>query len=231
MVESRNNLVKESLWPAGVAALAMHSLMIAAFALGTTCPLGISPQDFYVEVMFASESKTRTSNSQEESQEYPSEAHEAHKETLPQKIHNTSAAQGNNPLAPKLRKAAISERSAVIPVKLKVSKSTQKAVGEKTSLSPIPSAGGQPFGEASDAFPIFNPAPIYPLAARRKKIQGMVMIRLSLTETGTVDKATALPPRIDPILEDAALRAIYQWRFKPGARTLEIPIEFKLAVS
>jgi TonB family protein len=47
-------------------------------------------------------------------------------------------------------------------------------------------------------------------------------------ETGGVDNAITLPPHIDPLLEEAALRAVHKWRFKPGARTLEVPIEFKL---
>lgn len=225
MVEFKSKTMKESIWAAGVAALAMHGAMIAAIALGTAGLQGISPHNFSVEVMFVSGSETRTSNSQEESEGYPSEAH---KETLPQRIHNTSAAQENNPLAPELRKAAISEKSEVTPVKLKVSKSIQKAVGEKASLSSVSSVGGQPSGEVSDAFPIFNPPPIYPREARRKRIQGVVMIQLSLTEAGAVDKATALPPCMDPLLEDAALKAIHKWRFKPGVRTLEVPIEFKL---
>lgn len=80
-----------------------------------------------------------------------------------------------------------------------------------------------------DAAPIFNPAPIYPIKARKKKIQGVVMIRLFLSETGAVNEATAVPPLTDPILEEAALKAVYQWRFNPGARTLEVPIEFRLA--
>jgi TonB family protein len=84
--------------------------------------------------------------------------------------------------------------------------------------------------EPNHSIPIFNPPPIYPREARRKKVQGVVMVRASLSEEGAVSGATTIPPRIDPLLEEAALRAIRQWRFNPGVRVIEVPIEFKLVV-
>lgn len=106
--------------------------------------------------------------------------------------------------------------------------SGKKMAAKTTSFKLLSSPAGHPSGEADATFPIFNPPPIYPYEAKRKRLQGIVLVQLSLTETGTVHKATTLPPRMDPLLEDAALSAIYKWRFKPGPRTLEVPIEFKL---
>lgn len=77
---------------------------------------------------------------------------------------------------------------------------------------------------------LFNPPPIYPLEARRKNLQGIVLIQLYLTEEGEVDHAIPLAPHAHVILETAALKAIYSWRFKPGAKTVEVPVEFKLVV-
>jgi protein TonB len=99
----------------------------------------------------------------------------------------------------------------------------KKALGSPVMSMPTTSG-------ANTSQPLFNPPPIYPREARRRKIQGIVMVRASLSEEGAVASAVTLAPRMDPMLEDAALRAIHQWRFKPGIRTVEVPIEFKLVV-
>lgn len=83
-------------------------------------------------------------------------------------------------------------------------------------------------GERGHPCPLYNPPPVYPLEARRRKMQGVVLVRLSLTGTGEVSQATPLPPRIGFVLEEAALTAVYKWRFKPGVATVEVPIEFRL---
>jgi TonB family protein len=84
--------------------------------------------------------------------------------------------------------------------------------------------------EESHAIPLYNPPPVYPLEARRKRAQGTVLVRLFLTPAGAVDKATVLPPRVDPVLEVAALKAVRQWRFKATGGAIEVPIEFRLDV-
>lgn len=195
MLESKINAMKERLWPAGIAALVLHSLMITAMALGITYPQGMLSPNFCVEVMFASEPGQE--KRADESTREPSE--------IPLK---------------KVTKISQTKKSSM--------PSGKKVASAKTNFKPSGLASGYPSAESSDALPIFNPPPLYPDEAKRKGIQGVVLVRLSLMETGTVDNAITLPPHIDPLLEDAALRAVRKWRFKPGARTLEVPIEFKL---
>jgi len=91
-------------------------------------------------------------------------------------------------------------------------------------------AGRKAAGEGGEAHPcpVYNPPPVYPLKARRRKIQGIVLVRLFLAETGEVSEALPLPPRVGPVLEEAALAAVYKWRFKPGVKMVEVPIEFRL---
>jgi periplasmic protein TonB len=208
MLELKINIIKERLWPAGIAALVLHSLMIAAMALGITYPQGISLQDFRAEVVFTSPlvGEVDSERREEEGEGYlPLET--KHQEE------NTSAAAYPLPPTPLRLRAHLSHKGRKQPV--------------KTSASPIPSSGGHLSGEA-DAIPVFTPSPVYPEEAKRKGIQGIVLVRLFLEKTGAVDKAITLPPRTNPLLEDAALTAVHTWRFKPGVRTLEVPIEFKL---
>jgi TonB family protein len=216
--------MKERLWPAGVTALLMHGFVIAAIAFGLPGQKGTSPQDFHVEVMFASEQEKGFSSplvgevdserSEEASEGYVSLKIKNQEKKLPVVLNPS-------PVTPLCVRADFSHKG-------RGKEQPKSDVGKIASMSP--SEGGQSPGGAHDPFPTFNPPPVYPLEARRKRIEGIVLIRLSLSEKGTVDKAIPLAPRNNPLLEDAALEAIQKWRFKPGNRTLEVPIEFKLEV-
>lgn len=218
--------MKERLWPAGVTALLMHGFAIAAIAFGLTGQKGTAPQDFHVEVMFASEQdKGFTSPlAQAWVREVDSERREEGGEGyVSLKIKNQEkklpVALNPSPVTPLCLRADLSHKG-------RGKEQPKSDVGKITSMSS--SEEGQSSGGAHDPFPTFNPAPVYPLEARRKKIEGIVLVRVSLSERGTVDKAIPLPPRNNPLLEEAALEAIQKWKFKPGILTLEVPIEFKL---
>lgn len=59
--------------------------------------------------------------------------------------------------------------------------------------------------------------PIYPLEARKSKIQGVVVIEAVITDRGEVIRTRVL--RSDnPLLERPALDAVQQWRFQPATR-------------
>ena len=56
--------------------------------------------------------------------------------------------------------------------------------------------------------------PIYPPAARANKIEGVVVLRIRIDKDGRVKKAEVLNG--DPLLTQAAIDAVRQWRYKPG---------------
>jgi TonB family protein len=56
--------------------------------------------------------------------------------------------------------------------------------------------------------------PVYPLEARAKKIEGVVVLRIHIDKDGRVKKAEVVSG--DPLLSQAALEAVRQWRYKPG---------------
>ena len=217
-VNSRKvNSMKECLWPAGAAAFVMHSLVLSALALGMIPSEGSRPQslkgNFYVEMVFDDEAQNNPL-----SHAIPDESRERSKAMItqvtcqkPKKFENTSPVNH--------------EKSLKTPLRKSMAKGGQEGNQTPVSLS-APTLGSS--SETMGASLLFNPPPVYPREARRKKSQGVVMVRVSLSKEGAVAKAITLPPRIDPILEDAALNAIRQWRFKPGMRTLEVPIEFRL---
>jgi protein TonB len=60
---------------------------------------------------------------------------------------------------------------------------------------------------------IADVAPVYPPIARAAGIEGIVIVETVIDETGTVRDARVL--RSVPLLDEAALAAVRQWRFTP----------------
>lgn len=56
--------------------------------------------------------------------------------------------------------------------------------------------------------------PIYPAGARSQRIEGVVVVRLRIDKEGRVKKADIVEG--DPLLTQAAVDAVVQWRYKPG---------------
>jgi protein TonB len=67
--------------------------------------------------------------------------------------------------------------------------------------------------KASQANLIHMVKPDYPKAAKKKGIEGDVVMKALLTKEGVVDTVDVL--RGDPILAEAAVKAVKQWRFRP----------------
>jgi TonB family protein len=62
--------------------------------------------------------------------------------------------------------------------------------------------------------PISVVRPKYPKEARKKKIEGPVVLRATVTLDGNLKDITVVSG--DPILADAALEAVRQWRYQPS---------------
>jgi periplasmic protein TonB len=59
-----------------------------------------------------------------------------------------------------------------------------------------------------------NPIPGYPEAARAAGIEGKVILKLVISETGLVTSVQIM--RGDPMLAEAAVKVVKQWRFTPA---------------
>jgi protein TonB len=55
--------------------------------------------------------------------------------------------------------------------------------------------------------------PVYPPIARAAHVEGVVILEAVIDEEGRVREAKPLKPM--PLLEDAAMDAVRQWRFTP----------------
>ena len=57
--------------------------------------------------------------------------------------------------------------------------------------------------------------PQYPEAARKARMQGVVILEAIITKTGDVESVRVLRG-LNPLLDSAAIRAVQQWKYKPA---------------
>lgn len=82
---------------------------------------------------------------------------------------------------------------------------------------------------------VYQIAPVYPLAAKHKGVEGQVVIKFVVQADGSVTDVKVVSARPADLFEQSAINAVRKWRFKPGTRhnqpvatRVEVPLEFKL---
>jgi protein TonB len=90
-------------------------------------------------------------------------------------------------------------------------------------------------GPSFDAAYLSNPAPQYPFAARRLKLQGTTIVRVLVTPEGSPRSVRLEKSSGTRILDEAALDAVQHWLFVPARRgnkpitaEVNVPVRFRL---
>lgn len=111
-------------------------------------------------------------------------------------------------------------------------------VREKVKNKNVKQAPATTFVAAdSQPYMLENPKPVYPAAARRRGMQGVVLLGVAVTKEGYVDKINILQTSGFRVLDRSAVKSVKSWRFIPArmgeeniASQMEIPIRFILKV-
>lgn len=141
-------------------------------------------------------------------------------------------------------KKILSEKKLQKPTTLKKISSTQNKEGDQSSLNKIRGAtslanpsGGKDRPSSSSfvdsSRPVYAPKPTYPLIARRKKWEGKASVRLLVDQNGRVYEAHLVSSSSHEILDQAALKALKEWRFPKACQSCEprfytVPVSFFL---
>lgn len=131
----------------------------------------------------------------------------------------------------------------------RITPSAETAPGDEAPSSPTPlsqeaeggGAAGSPGGNSGSSAPSYNlgaahtPAPDYPWNARRRGIEGRVVIRLEVAADGCPTQVELIHSSGDAALDRAALTTLWHWRLRPAmadgvpvAGRITVPIVFKL---
>ena len=97
-------------------------------------------------------------------------------------------------------------------------------------------AAAQNFVQAdSRPFELQNPKPVFPLAARRSGMQGVVLLQVHVSAEGKVDSVHLMRSSGFRILDISAISTVKKWKFMPArqdqrnvASVVEVPIRFQL---
>jgi protein TonB len=80
-----------------------------------------------------------------------------------------------------------------------------------------------------------NPLPRYPTAARRRGLEGRVVLRVFVGSDGRARSVSVRTGSTHPILDEAAVETLRRWRFEPArqagmpvAAWVDVPITFRL---
>ena len=88
-----------------------------------------------------------------------------------------------------------------------------------------------------EAMPLYrkNPPPIYPRTARRRGLQGKVVLEVFVYKNGTVRDLRVLTSSGYKILDKAAVKAVKNWLFEPAMKGehqvsmwVKLPVQFQL---
>jgi len=87
----------------------------------------------------------------------------------------------------------------------------------------------------SDSVPLVRVPPQYPIRAAERGIEGWVVLRFTITATGTVENPTVIDAKPKRIFDRAAIRALKKWKYRPRvvdgeaiSRTEEVKLSFDL---
>jgi len=100
-----------------------------------------------------------------------------------------------------------------------------------TGSEPVPASG-----VAHPPTLVHRVPPVYPDDARRRDVEGLVVLSAVLDHNGRIEADSVKVVRSIPLLDAAALSAVRQWRFRPARDQrgstvrvlLEVPIRFVL---
>jgi periplasmic protein TonB len=96
----------------------------------------------------------------------------------------------------------------------------------------VDGAGGAPSARPIGGYQV---KPHYPESVRRRGIEGTALLKMRITEQGSVEDVQVERSAGHPDLDESAMEAVRRWRFDPARRDGEpvtvwvrIPVEFKL---
>lgn len=131
-------------------------------------------------------------------------------------------AQAPQPTAPRVTSKAVetvAEQPAALPV-------------ESTSAAEQPAAVPDSAPDYRAAY-LNNPAPAYPLSARRRGMQGRVVLNVEVLAEGSCGQVSIQQSSGHEVLDQAALQTVKGWRFTPArhlgqavTRQFLVPITF-----
>jgi len=137
---------------------------------------------------------------------------------------------------PELRPEKIKIRFEQEPVQIPV-EAPEQFTPVVLITSAVPQSKAPPAPMIRKAKPLYrhNPPPRYPRFARKRKYQGVVILKVFVNRDGRVGDAKVFKSSGYAILDKSAMKSVKKWEFEPGMRGddkmemwVRIPVRFQL---
>jgi TonB family protein len=109
------------------------------------------------------------------------------------------------------------------------STSSKPEVSHESASSAATTSPASDSGDSTVLKAIYAPNAVYPRKAADENIQGQVWVKLSISETGDVEKVDVVSG--NPILADAAVEAYKKWKFRPyikGGKPVKVSVKLPM---
>lgn len=121
-------------------------------------------------------------------------------------------------LRKKFPQGAARSKSRTSPLKLLDPMSCPQNAKKASNMEPSLSLGGPVLSARKDVTEVagsgaYIPSPPYPLAARKRKMSGVVKVNFGLSPQGEVIQAEVIQSSTFMVLDEAALKSVKTWRF------------------
>ena len=219
------------------ASVSVHGLVLA-FGAGFEAPVVQAPRRLEARL----QPEGRAAPQLRETARAPSAPRQTPPPALRQAVPQHRPARRPEPVLPPPR-GLVADVGADRPAPALVSAAVSAASG--VSASPGPAATGSP--PAAPVAPAYtppgyaaayldNPRPAYPLLARRRGLEGTVRLEVRVSADGIPTSVKVRESGGHDTLDEAALTAVWHWRFVPARRGGEaveagivVPIRFRLS--
>ena len=156
-----------------------------------------------------------------------------------QPVAAVSAMPPPEPAAADMQNAVAEEPIAAAsqPVRPAAPIQRQRQITSKPAAAATPSVPTAGAGDRTMAKPDYlrNPPPQYPAESRKLREEGVVLLKVAVTESGRAGDVQLQRSSGYARLDQAALRAVRRWEFKPArvgltavASAVEVPVRFGL---
>ncbi|MBV8536740.1 MAG: energy transducer TonB [Alphaproteobacteria bacterium] len=234
-------------WPAWVAALALHgAVALGAIALGwTSIPLSPLPETITVvfeappapaaEPAPTAQTPVSTPQASEPTPAFipsaPTTATAATVAVLPMPMPPPARPLPDIAAAPAHKPAAASAPPVFAAPSAEAASSPPSVAAPPAALALAPLIPPRPASGMAG-----NRKPVYPLAARSRRLEGRVMLQVQVAASGDPLAVRVVSSSGHSLLDDSALQAVRSWRFIPASQagqavagSVDVPVDFRMA--
>jgi protein TonB len=92
--------------------------------------------------------------------------------------------------------------------------SQSEIAGTQAAAKPVATTGAEGTGDAATT-PYYRIKPKYPRAALVSGVEGFILLKVDITEAGTVENVRVIGGQERNMFQDEARRAVEKWKYKP----------------